>query len=48
MGYGSNLFGLVGSTVAVRSKPHRFTTYETDPFAQRVLSSMLLEQPESR
>ena len=35
--YGSNLFGRSGRTVAARSKTHRFTTRETDFFAQRVL-----------
>ena len=35
--YGSDLFGRAGRTVAARSKPHRFTTNETDFFAQRVL-----------
>ena len=35
--YGSELFGRAGRTVAARSKPHRFTTNETDFFAQRVL-----------
>ena len=37
MSYGSDLFGRAGRTVAARSKPHRFTTNETDFFAQRVL-----------
>ena len=35
--YGSDLFGRAGRTVAARSKPHRFTTNETDFFSQRVL-----------
>ena len=35
--YGSDLFGRSGRTVAARSKTHRFTTRETDFFAQRVL-----------
>ena len=35
--YGFDLFGRAGRTVADRSKPHRFTTNETDFFAQRVL-----------
>ena len=35
--YGFVLFGRAGRTVAARSKPHRFTTNETDFFAQRVL-----------
>ena len=35
--YGSELFGRAGRTVAARSKPHRFTTNETEFFAQRVL-----------
>ena len=37
VGYGSDLFGRSGRTVAARSKTHRFTTNETDFFAQRVL-----------
>ena len=37
MSYGSDLFGRAGRTVAARSKPHRFTTNETDFFSQRVL-----------
>ena len=37
VGYGSDLFGHSGRTVAARSKTHRFTTNETDFFAQRVL-----------
>ena len=35
--YGSDLFGRAGRTVSAKSKPHRFTTNETDFFAQRVL-----------
>ena len=35
--YGSDLFGRSGRTVAARSKTHRFTTRETDFFAQRVI-----------
>ena len=35
--YGADLFGRSGRTVAARSKTHRFTTRETDFFAQRVL-----------
>ena len=35
--YGSDLFGRSGQTVAARSKTHRFTTRETDFFAQRVI-----------
>ena len=35
--YGSDLFGRAGKTVSAKSKPHRFTTNETDFFAQRVL-----------
>ena len=35
--YGSDLFGCSGRTFAARSKTHRFTTRETDFFAQRVL-----------
>ena len=34
VGYGSDLFGRSGRTVAARSKTHRFTTNETDFFAQ--------------
>ena len=37
MGLMTDLFGRDGRTVAARSKPHRFTTNETDFFAQRVL-----------
>ena len=35
--YGSDLFGHSGRTVAARSKTRRFTTRETDFFAQRVI-----------
>ena len=36
--YGSDLFGRAGrTTVAARSKPHRFTTNGTDFFARRFL-----------
>ena len=34
LSYGFDLFGRSGRTVAARSKPHRFTTNETDFFAQ--------------
>ena len=41
MSYGFDLFGRAGRTVAARSKPHRFTTNETDFFAQNSLPALV-------